>query len=282
VETAAPPARARKPPVNHKSQAQRDAEWVSAKQEGIRNGATAVGDKYLYLRLVCNSKLPAMQKLVAHTVCTHGHKNGQRIFPSVRVLATESSLAERSVCKQIDALVRAGWLSRERAGRGKKWAMTIYSLMVPKVMLDAHSAERQSARKTTETDPARADGRSARDSHEGADSPVDGADSGAARADPSDVNVLTERQSSSSFLVPQFSNPEECATLVADLRNVLQKKDEEQARQQAIERRNTGLSRARTLVTQQPGFTDTEVARILQRYRISVEEVKAIRAEAAA
>ena len=92
--------------------------------------------KYNWLRHIAKSDLPATSRLIAHTLCLHGRIDGSNIFPGTRVLAAESGLSERAVCTHLEQLVLHGFLWRTLKNIGRDWASTIYTLCVPKRVLD--------------------------------------------------------------------------------------------------------------------------------------------------
>lgn len=82
--------------------------------------------------MIARSTLPALTRLVAHTLALHGNNRGERVFPSVQVLATEAGVSERSVCTHVETLVRRGFLQREKKGRG-----FVYHFSMPRALVYA-------------------------------------------------------------------------------------------------------------------------------------------------
>lgn len=129
--------------IKRNSPAGRALQWAAAFRAAQKHQPVAVSDKYVWLRLIAKSELTSTTRLVAHTLCLHGQKDGCNVYPSTLTLAAETGLTERSVCTHIDILVRAGRLYREqRKTKGRDWAMTLYTLCAPKAVLDAPENEK--------------------------------------------------------------------------------------------------------------------------------------------
>lgn len=123
-------------PRNRLDRAQRQARWDSAAEEGRRNQACPLeGDKsakYTWLKFVAASDLPALARLVAHTLAFYGKADGSDIFPGIREIKRCSGLSDRTVTAHIDILVRRGWLARHERQPGKAWTMGVrYELCLP-------------------------------------------------------------------------------------------------------------------------------------------------------
>ena len=69
-------------------------------------------------RAIYDSKLTNNQKLVAQALRYHMNNSDGRCFPSIKTLASECSLSEKTVRKDIKALVDAGFVSKI-AGNGR-------------------------------------------------------------------------------------------------------------------------------------------------------------------
>jgi hypothetical protein len=83
------------------------------------------------------SDLQSTTRLVAHTLVLHGQANGDRIFPSVRLLASGAALSERAICEHLEMLVRRGFLLKEARGGNTAGAKGFkYLLTVPSVLTD--------------------------------------------------------------------------------------------------------------------------------------------------
>lgn len=127
---------ARKTPRNVLSREERLDRWNSVASGGAKHQPWRLtGDdraRYIWLNMIARSTLPALTRLVAHTLALHGNNRGERVFPSVQVLSAEAGVSERSTCTHTETLVRSGWLQRERKGRG-----FVYHFSVPRVLFFA-------------------------------------------------------------------------------------------------------------------------------------------------
>jgi hypothetical protein len=206
--------RKRPPPRNHLSREERLERWEAAAIEGTKLGPCPItGDDrthYVWLRLISLSSLPALTRLLAHSLALFGDAKGQSrdgsvdgVYPSIRELAKRSGLSERSTCTHAEALVRTAWLQRERyrvrMDRGA-WDGVLYRFCLPVAVLRApENAKIIVPRwlwKATVAESA------ATPVAAGAATPVqrsiadlrDGADSAAERVERQDAGSLTEPQ----------------------------------------------------------------------------------------
>lgn len=117
-----------------------EAKWGDAGRAAIANhepvALTGKDAKYNWLHHIAKSSLAASSRLVAHTLCLHGRETGTSIFPSTRTLAAESGLSEHTVCDHLEQLVRRGYLWRSIKNTGRDWSATIFTLCVPKAVLE--------------------------------------------------------------------------------------------------------------------------------------------------
>ena len=132
-------------PRNRRSRAERIDGWNKSLAAQRRfNPVRATGDdaRYRWIAAVLQSDLNSTVRLVAHTLVSHGSANGEKIFPSTRLLAKEAALSERAVCEKLDELVRRGFLQRRprygdngngKAATGRGFA---YGLFIPAVLTD--------------------------------------------------------------------------------------------------------------------------------------------------
>lgn len=131
---------ARKRPCNALSREERIERWGSIASEGAQHRPWRLtGDdraRFIWLNMIARSSLPALTRLVAHTLALHGNNRGERVFPSVQVLSAEAGVSGRSTCTHTETLVRSGWLQRERKGRG-----FVYHFSVPQALFFATENE---------------------------------------------------------------------------------------------------------------------------------------------
>lgn len=127
-------------PTNSTRRADRIEAWNQATQAGYRFRPERLSGKdvrFRWIDAVVKSDLQATTRLVAHTLVLHGQANGERIFPSVRLLARGAALSERAVCQHLDFLVRRGFLLREARGGNTAGAKGFkYLLTMPSVLTD--------------------------------------------------------------------------------------------------------------------------------------------------
>lgn len=135
----------RPPPRNHLSREERLERWEAAALEGAKLCPSPItGDertRYLWLQLISLSSLPALTRLMAHSLALFGDAKGQSrngsvdgVFPSIRELSKRSGLSERSTCTHAEALVRTAWLQRSRYRvrlEQGAWEGTLYRFCVP-------------------------------------------------------------------------------------------------------------------------------------------------------
>lgn len=125
---------ARSSPRNKSTRAERVASWNEAVEEARRFAPRRLaGEKarYEWIRAVIESSLPAMTRLIAHTLALHGTAGGKKIFPSVRTIAAEAGTSARCVSEHVDTLVRRGFVLRQArfgdtaGGRGFEYLLTV-------------------------------------------------------------------------------------------------------------------------------------------------------------
>ena len=122
-------------------------EWRAEHEAARRMDAVPVEDaegrdaRYIWTRLIAQSRLPMGARLIAHTLVLHGRTDGSRIWPSTAMLAAEAGCSERVACVHLATLARGGWIWREPRGSGTTWAGTRYTLCAPRARLEAFNAD---------------------------------------------------------------------------------------------------------------------------------------------
>lgn len=97
-----------------------------------RTPAAAPVNKYEWLDAVVASELPAMSKLVAHTLAGFHNRHTGACHPSLSTIATRASLSRRSVITHITALSDTGWLHVvNRPGPNRGSTSNSYLLITP-------------------------------------------------------------------------------------------------------------------------------------------------------
>lgn len=63
-----------------------------------------------------------------------------KCFPTIKLIAREAAVSERTVCTHLEKAVAEGWLKRSYRGNGKQWKNYVYTLTVPAHAAEGHSA----------------------------------------------------------------------------------------------------------------------------------------------
>ncbi len=79
-----------------------------------------------------HSELESNAKLVGAYLSTWMDEHGNNCYPSVKRIAHETGLSEKTVCKYIAVLRDTGWLAAEKHGYdGQAWARNHYYPLIP-------------------------------------------------------------------------------------------------------------------------------------------------------
>jgi hypothetical protein len=193
-------------PTNSTRRADRIDAWNDAARAGhcfLPKRLAGKDARYRWIDSIVKSDLQSTTRLVAHTLALHGQANGERIFPSIRRLASGSSLSERAVCAHIDQLVRRGFLLREARGGDTAGAKGFkYLLTIPQVLTDDQhkgAANRSRRSHAVLTEDQHRESVLTDDQH--------CADPGASSVDANSSSVLTVRQPI-QVLIHKSINPE--------------------------------------------------------------------------
>jgi hypothetical protein len=127
---------------NRTTRAERIARWNAANAEGRSHAPKRLSGsekaRFTWIAALYASDLDPMSRLVGLVLAGHGNARGERIFPSVRKLAAETALSDRTVSDRLDELVKHGFLHRKSRGGDYAGARGFdYILSAPRSLLDA-------------------------------------------------------------------------------------------------------------------------------------------------
>lgn len=89
---------------------------------------------YSWRGAVLKSSLPSTTKHVLLTLGCHMNDVGESCFPSIEMLAEETSLSRQSVMTHLQLAKDSGWIVSEAHGyRGQKWARNEYRASMPEI-----------------------------------------------------------------------------------------------------------------------------------------------------
>ncbi|MFB3084252.1 MAG: helix-turn-helix domain-containing protein [Gammaproteobacteria bacterium] len=71
-------------------------------------------------------------RLVLMALSIHMRPDGSKCFPSVRTIALETGLSERSVCTHLQRAEQQGWIRKRKRGTGRGWARHEYVPLFPR------------------------------------------------------------------------------------------------------------------------------------------------------
>lgn len=103
---------------------------------------TALPNFFNWRKAMQKSDLHPHSRLILHTIGCYMNVADEIAWPSIERLVEETGLSRSSVCKYLDAAVKAGWLEKWRRRQpGEQWAQNHYRLAVPDGVVRVHVAE---------------------------------------------------------------------------------------------------------------------------------------------
>lgn len=103
---------------------------------------TALPNLFNWRKAWLKSELHPNSRLILHTIGCYMNAADEIAWPSIERLVEETGLSRSSVCKYLDAAVKAGWLEKWRRRKaGEQWAQNHYRLAVPDCVMREHAAE---------------------------------------------------------------------------------------------------------------------------------------------
>lgn len=87
---------------------------------------------YTWRQAIIRSELPATTRHVLLTLACHINDAGESAYPSIDLLAFETSLSRRAVISHLQAATALGWIRTSKHGfAGQKWARNEYDPRIP-------------------------------------------------------------------------------------------------------------------------------------------------------